>query len=161
MSDLEKDIKKDTAEDASEEKIVPAEEGDLQGDSSNEVAAKWEEALKDQGSKDQRNQGREEPHSAFVDLEADAGDTEVNLDLILDIPVTLSVEIGRAEVTIQDLLKLSQGSIVDLKRDASEPMDVLVNGTLIAHGEVVMVEDRFAVRLTEVLSAAERIRSLK
>ena len=84
-----------------------------------------------------------------------------NMDMILDIPVNLSVEIGRAKISIRNLLKLNQGSVVELNRLAGEPMDIFVNGTLIAHGEVVVVNDKFGVRLTDVISAAERVKKLK
>lgn len=86
---------------------------------------------------------------------------EQNLDVILDIPVTLSMEIGRTEIPIQNLLQLNQGSVVELDRLAGEPMDVLINGTLIAHGEVVVVNEKFGIRLTDVISPAERVRKLR
>lgn len=86
---------------------------------------------------------------------------ETSLDVILDIPVTLSMEIGRSRVSIEELLKLAKGSVVELDRMAGEPLDVLVNGTLVARGEVVVVNDRFGVRLSEVISPAERVKSLK
>jgi flagellar motor switch protein FliN/FliY len=100
----------------------------------------------------------------FADLEADvlAGDIGANsLDMILDIPVTVAVEIGRTRISISDLLKLNQGSVVELDRLAGEPMDITVNGKLIAHGEVVVVNEKFGVRLTDVISAPERVRKLK
>jgi len=84
-----------------------------------------------------------------------------NLDVILDIPVTLSMEIGRTELPINNLLQLNQGSVVELDRLAGEPLDVLVNGTLIAHGEVVVVNEKFGIRLTDVISPAERVKKLK
>jgi flagellar motor switch protein FliN len=86
---------------------------------------------------------------------------EVNLDFILDVPVTLSMEVGRTRVPIRSLLQLNQGSVVELDREAGEPLDVFVNGTLIAHGEVVVVNEKFGIRLTDVISPAERIRKLK
>ncbi len=85
----------------------------------------------------------------------------VNLEVILDIPVTLSMEIGRTRISIRNLLQLNQGSVVELDRLAGEPMDVLVNGTLIAHGEVVVVNDKFGIRFTDVISPAERVRRLR
>ena len=92
----------------------------------------------------------------------DAGaNRELNLDVVLDIPVTLSMEVGRSRVSIRNLLQLSQGSVVELDRATGEPLDVYVNGTLIAHGEVVVVNDKFGIRLTDVISPAERIRKLK
>lgn len=84
-----------------------------------------------------------------------------NLDMILDIPVSISMEIGRTKISIRNLLQLNQGSVVELDRLAGEPMDVLVNGTLIAHGEVVVVNEKFGIRLTDVISAQERIKKLK
>ncbi len=86
---------------------------------------------------------------------------EVNLEFILDVPVILSMEVGRTRVPIRNLLQLNQGSVVELDREAGEPLDVYVNGTLIAHGEVVVVNEKFGIRLTDVISPAERIRKLK
>lgn len=83
------------------------------------------------------------------------------LDTILDIPVTISMEVGRSKISIRNLLQLNQGSVVELDRVAGEPLDVLVNGTLIAHGEVVVVNDKFGIRLTDVISQIERIKKLK
>ena len=87
--------------------------------------------------------------------------TEVNIEAILDVPVTLSMEVGRARIPIRNLLQLTQGAVVELERGAGEPLDVFVNGTLIAHGEVVVVNDKFGIRVTDVVSPAERIRRLK
>lgn len=83
------------------------------------------------------------------------------MELILDIPVTVTVEIGRTKMTIRNLLQLNQGGIVALDRLAGEPLDVMVNGTLVAHGEVVVVNDKFGVRLTDIVSKAERIKRLR
>lgn len=83
------------------------------------------------------------------------------LDVILDIPVNLTMEVGGTEIAIRNLLQLSQGSVIELDRVAGEPLDVKVNGTLIAHGEVVVVNDRYGIRLTDVISPQERIRRLK
>ena len=87
--------------------------------------------------------------------------TDVNLDVILDVPVTLSMEVGRTRIPIRNLLQLNQGSVVELDRAAGEPLDVFVNGTLVAHGQVVVVNEKFGIRLTDVVSPAERIRKLK
>lgn len=84
-----------------------------------------------------------------------------NLDVILDIPVTISMEVGNTEITIRNLLQLNQGSVVELDRLAGEPLDVKVNGTLIAHGEVVVVNEKFGIRLTDVISPTERIKKLR
>src|SRR5262245_16412989 len=86
---------------------------------------------------------------------------DVNLDVILDVPVTLSLEVGRTRLPIRSLLQLNQGSVVELERAAGEPLDVYVNGTLVAHGQVVVVNEKFGIRLTDVVSPAERIRKLK
>lgn len=102
------------------------------------------------------------PAAEFEKLNEDAGGArEVNLDVILDVPVTLSMEVGRTRVPIRNLLQLNQGSVVELERAAGEPLDVFVNGTLIAHGEVVVVNEKFGIRLTDVVSPADRIRKLK
>ena len=86
---------------------------------------------------------------------------DVNLDVVLDVPVTLSLEVGRTRLPIRSLLQLNQGSVVELERAAGEPLDVFVNGTLVAHGQVVVVNEKFGIRLTDVVSPAERIRKLK
>ena len=87
--------------------------------------------------------------------------SDVNLEVILDVPVTLSMEVGRTRIPIRNLLQLNQGSVVELERAAGEPLDVFVNGTLVAHGEVVVVNERFGIRLTDVISPAERLRKLR
>ena len=83
-----------------------------------------------------------------------------SIDVILDIPVTLAMEVGSTNITIRNLLQLNQGSVIELDRLAGEPLDVLVNGTLIAHGEVVVVNEKFGIRLTDVISPQERIKKL-
>ncbi len=92
---------------------------------------------------------------------AKPSDEDVNLDVILDIPVTISMEIGHTKINIRNLLQLNQGSVVELDRMAGEPLDVMVNGTLIAHGEVVVVNEKFGIRLTDIISPSERVRKLK
>ncbi|QRM21084.1 flagellar motor switch protein FliN [Dechloromonas sp. TW-R-39-2] len=82
------------------------------------------------------------------------------LDMILDIPVQITVELGRTKITIKNLLQLAHGSVVELDAMAGEPMDVLVNGTLIAQGEVVVVNDKFGIRLTDIITPSERMRKL-
>ena len=86
---------------------------------------------------------------------------EMNLNLILDVAVTLALEVGRARMSVRDLLQLAPGAIVELDRLAGEPLDVLVNGVRIARGEVVVVNEKFGIRLTDVISPAERIRKLR
>ena len=100
----------------------------------------------------------------FQDLTDEGGKQDardVNLEVILDVPVTLSMEVGRTRIPIRNFLQLNQGSVVELDRPAGEPLDVYVNGTLVAHGEVVVVNERFGIRLTDVISPAERLRKLK
>lgn len=100
----------------------------------------------------------------FSDLQDTGGPSEardVSLEVILDVPVTLSMEVGRTRIPIRNLLQLNQGSVVELDRAAGEPLDVFVNGTLVAHGEVVVVNEKFGIRLTDVISPAERIKKLK
>jgi len=87
-------------------------------------------------------------------------ETHNDIDFILDIPVQLTVELGRTKIAIKNLLQLAQGSVVELDGMAGEPMDVLVNGCLIAQGEVVVVNDKFGIRLTDIITPAERIRKL-
>jgi flagellar motor switch protein FliN len=100
---------------------------------------------------------------AFEELQNNAQKINVNpeLDVILDIPVSISMEVGRTAITIRNLLQLNQGSVIELDRLAGEPLDVLVNGTLIAHGEVVVVNEKFGIRMTDVISPAERIKKLR
>jgi flagellar motor switch protein FliN/FliY len=87
-------------------------------------------------------------------------DTQNDIDFILDIPVQLTVELGRTKIAIKNLLQLAQGSVVELDGMAGEPMDVLVNGCLIAQGEVVVVNDKFGIRLTDIITPSERIRKI-
>jgi flagellar motor switch protein FliN/FliY len=125
----------------------------------------WAEAMAEQAVAEAARDESEEAAAAEFDSledtsEGPAGD-EANLDVILDIPVTISMEIGRTHISIRNLLQLNQGSVVELDRLAGEPMDVLVNGTLVAHGEVVVVNEKFGIRLTDVISPAERVKKLK
>jgi flagellar motor switch protein FliN len=113
-------------------------------------AAQFEELL----AREQRQNAPRAPEPAPTT-------SEVNLDVILDVPVTLSMEVGRTRIPIRNLLQLNQGSVIELDRAAGEPLDVFVNGTLVAHGEVVVVNEKFGIRLTDVISPAERIRKLK
>ena len=89
-----------------------------------------------------------------------SGNMMNELDMILDIPVQITVELGRTKITIKNLLQLAHGSVVELDAMAGEPMDVLVNGTLIAQGEVVVVNDKFGIRLTDIITPSERMRKL-
>ncbi len=84
-----------------------------------------------------------------------------NLDFILDIPLKVTVELGRTSVVIKDLLQLGQGSVLELDKLAGEPLEILVNGKLVAKGEVVVVNEKFGIRLTDIISPVERIETLK
>jgi flagellar motor switch protein FliN len=95
--------------------------------------------------------------SAGAVVTASGNDARPNIDVILDVPVTLSLEVGRAQMSVGRLLRLTQGSVVELDRGAGEPLDVLVNGTLVAHGEIVIVNDKFGIRLTDVVPPGKRI----
>jgi flagellar motor switch protein FliN/FliY len=103
------------------------------------------------------------PAATFEELQAESsagGDGDIKIDSILDVPVTIAMEIGRSRINIRNLLQLNQGSVVELDRLAGEPMDVLVNGTLVAQGEVVVVNEKFGIRLTDIVSPADRIKKL-
>ncbi|AMK77329.1 flagellar motor switch protein FliN/FliY [Methylomonas methanica] len=130
-----------------------------------EAEADWGDALKEQAtaakSAQQGFAAAEFPEfSEQKSKNNGPSSDEVKLDVILDVPVTVSLEIGRTKINIRNLLQLNQGSVVELDRFAGEPMDVLVNGTLVAHGEVVVVNDKFGIRLTDIISPSERVRKL-
>lgn len=120
----------------------------------------WAEALEEQAASESAQQQANPAPVAQLDDDGKPR-KDVDLDMVMDIPVTISMEIGRTRINIRNLLQLSQGSVVELDRLAGEPMDVLVNDTLIAHGEVVVVNDKFGIRLTDVISASERIKKLR
>lgn len=127
----------------------------------------WAAALAEQKAHDAHAQAAQaaapapQPAQIFQNLTPDhVPPAANNLDLILDIPVQLTVELGRTKIAIRNLLQLAQGSVVELDGLAGEPMDVLVNGCLIAQGEVVVVNDKFGIRLTDIISPAERLRRI-
>ena len=124
----------------------------------------WDEALDEQAEASADESSKAEAVELEELTEDDvplSGDEKRKLDTILDIPVTISMEVGRSNISIRNLLQLNQGSVVELDRVAGEALDVLINGTLIAHGEVVVVNDKFGIRLTDVISQTERIKKLK
>ena len=121
------------------------------------MADAWAAALGEQAESEVKPAKLEE----FDASEPISAEERRKLDAILDIPVTITMEVGRSQISIRSLLQLNQGSVVELDRVAGEPLDVLVNGTLIAHGEVVVVNDKFGIRLTDVISQTERIKKLK
>jgi flagellar motor switch protein FliN/FliY len=124
-----------------------------------EAAAEAEaDALKEA----QSQKAQQAPLDELTDMSSPISDDERRkLDTIMDIPVTISMEVGRSQISIRNLLQLNQGSVVELDRIAGESLDVMVNGTLIAHGEVVVVNDKFGIRLTDVISQTERIKKLR
>ncbi len=120
----------------------------------------WSAALAEQAAAEGTPNATVEK-AAFRDFTANGSSVQKNdIDFILDIPVQLTVELGRTKIAIKNLLQLAQGSVVELDGLAGEPMDVLVNGCLIAQGEVVVVNDKFGIRLTDIVTPSERIRKL-
>ena len=143
------------------------EQADAETDKNAETGADAEADLGDALKEQQKSQNLES--AQFNELEqqsdvslakTDISPEDLKLDVILDVPVTISMEIGRTRINIRNLLQLNQGSVIELDRFAGEPMDVFVNGTLIAHGEVVVVNDKFGIRLTDVISPTERVKKL-
>ena len=131
------------------------------------AAAMAEQATADQSLSTEKNSnpltgGQTASASVFQEFSKDgmANSARHDIDLILDIPVQMTVELGRTKIAIKNLLQLAQGSVVELDGMAGEPMDVLVNGCLIAQGEVVVVNDKFGIRLTDIITPSERIRKL-
>lgn len=124
----------------------------------------WAAAMAEQAASEEKKPDTSQlPKAQFEDLGPDTAKPpreNENLELILDIPVTIAMEVGRTKISIRNLLQLNQGSIVELDRLAGEPLDVLVNGTLIAHGEVVVINEKYGIRLTDVISTAERVKKL-
>ncbi len=135
-----------------------AEEG---GD---DAAAGWGDALAEQEAAEssvlQESEVEQAPVFTEFSPKNQLQSTQNDIDFILDIPVQLTVELGRTKISIKNLLQLAQGSVVELDGLAGEPMDVLVNGTLIAQGEVVVVNEKFGIRLTDIITPAERIRKI-
>ena len=133
------------------------EQSDAEAGAAPEADADWGAALEEQ----ETAEAEQVPMQNLVDDGGEGNMGDTNLDVILDIPISIALQIGSAKISIRNLLKLNQGSVVELDRLAGEPLDVLVNGTLIAHGEVVVVNEKYGIRLTDVISAAERIQKLK
>ncbi len=133
-----------------------------------DMADEWAAAMEEQDIVDGEAEQAEAPPTMELDEfdavaqpSGDNGGTQPDLDVILDIPVSISMEVGSTSITIRNLLQLNQGSVIELDRLAGEPLDVLVNGTLIAHGEVVVVNEKFGIRMTDVISPSERIKRLR
>jgi len=124
----------------------------------------WAAAMEEAGTPIEEASATEAENVPLEKIQSSASansNEDINLDVILDIPVTISMEIGNTKINIRNLLQLNQGSVVELDRMAGEPLDVVVNGTLIAHGEVVVVNEKFGIRLTDIISPAERVKKLK
>ena len=167
------DDKKDEQELSEDEKLAAEwesameESGDADEDGrEDEWAAAMAEAGEtddDDGSDDAKDNVRAAPMEEFPEGSNFSQGTgpAPDLDVILDIPVTISMEVGNTQIPIRNLLQLNQGSVIELDRLAGEPLDVLANGTLIAHGEVVVVNEKFGIRLTDVISAQERVKKLR
>lgn len=146
----------------SDDDLAGAEGEDVNQDS---MADEWAAAMAEAESSEA---GADADDVSQIELEELQNDTPMiaagdnpDLDVILDIPVTIAMEVGSTSITIRNLLQLNQGSVIELDRLAGEPLDVLVNGTLIAHGEVVVVNEKFGIRMTDVISPAERIKRLR
>ncbi|MEE2764777.1 MAG: flagellar motor switch protein FliN [Pseudomonadota bacterium] len=143
---------------AAEWEAAMEESGDDAGSTEDEWAAAMEEA----GETGKGDDVQAAPMEEFDHAQPSQGTGPApDMDVILDIPVTISMEVGNTQIPIRNLLQLNQGSVIELDRLAGEPLDVLVNGTLIAHGEVVMVNEKFGIRLTDVISPGERIKRLQ
>ena len=129
------------------------------------LADEWAAALEEQVDSSSEKAASSNEGARAVDLDELTDEStplsDPKLDVILDIPVHMTMEVGGTEIPIRNLLQLNQGSVIELDRVAGEPLDVKINGTLIAHGEVVVVNDRYGIRLTDVISPQERIRRLK
>jgi flagellar motor switch protein FliN/FliY len=122
----------------------------------------WAAAMSEQAVAEATPQPAAQPADIFPSFggTGTGGGMMNELDMILDIPVQITVELGRTKITIKNLLQLAHGSVVELEAMAGEPMDVLVNGTLIAQGEVVVVNDKFGIRLTDIITPSERMRKI-
>lgn len=122
----------------------------------------WAAAMAEQAISEAPATQAAQPADIFPSFGGNAGSAGImnELDMILDIPVQITVELGRTKITIKNLLQLAHGSVVELDAMAGEPMDVMVNGTLIAQGEVVVVNDKFGIRLTDIITPSERMRKL-
>lgn len=126
-----------------------------------DVADDWAAAMEEQEEMESSEYDvTAQPLDELIDGGGVSSSENPDLEVILDIPVNISMVVGNTQISIRNLLQLNQGSVIELDRLAGEPLDVMVNNTLIAHGEVVVVNEKFGIRLTDVISAAERIRKL-
>ena len=132
------------------------------GEDTNAADDDWAAAMAEQATAESTPAASAQPAQIFQSFgETDGKASMMNeLDMILDIPVQIAVELGRTKITIKSLLQLAHGSVVELDAMAGEPMSVYVNGTLIAQGEVVVVNDKFGIRLTDIITPSERMRKV-
>ena len=143
-----------------EEKAVESE------DAGNEqfTADDWASAMAEQGEAEENTTMSQQPATVFSNISADAGldaESAKNLDMVMDIPVQLTVELGHTKMPIRTLLQLAQGSVVELNELAGEPLDVYVNGCLVAQGVVVVVNEKFGIRLTDIITPSERLKKIR
>ncbi|MFL1466171.1 flagellar motor switch protein FliN [Marinobacter sp. HN1S83] len=164
------DDKKDEQELSEDEKLAAEWESAMEesGDDGDSREDEWAAAMTEaEGSGEKEGAGGDNVRAAPMEEFEESADgaqgsgMSPDLDVIMDIPVTISMEVGNTQIPIRNLLQLNQGSVIEMDRLAGEPLDVLVNGTLIAHGEVVMVNEKFGIRLTDVISPGERIKRLQ
>lgn len=168
MADDDKNEEQQLSEDeklAAEWESAMEESGDA-GEGQSEGASvedEWAAAMEEAGETGEQDNIQTAPMEEFnhSTQSSESLGLSQDIDVILDIPVSISMEVGNTQIPIRNLLQLNQGSVIELDRLAGEPLDVLVNGTLIAHGEVVMVNEKFGIRLTDVISPGERIKRLK
>ncbi|AOY87209.1 flagellar motor switch protein FliN [Marinobacter salinus] len=166
MADDDKKDKQELSEDeklAAEWEAAMEESGDAEDEGAGSTEDEWAAAMAEAGESDEKDDVQAAPMEEFDQISQPTQGTgpAPDMDVILDIPVTISMEVGNTQIAIRNLLQLNQGSVIELDRLAGEPLDVLVNGTLIAHGEVVMVNEKFGIRLTDVISPGERIKRLQ
>ncbi len=142
-------------------------EGEASGEEASNEEASSEEASGEEvseeevsGADGESGLAESDDEDSSQESEKDAEDENVNIKLIMDLPLQVVVELGRTKMLINDLLQIGQGSVIELNKQVGEALDVLVNGKLVARGEVVVVKDKFGVRITEVLSTIERIKRL-
>ncbi|MGF2685015.1 flagellar motor switch protein FliN [Marinobacter sp. DUT-3] len=164
------DDKKDEQELSEDEKLAAEWESAMEesGDDGDSREDEWAAAMSEaEGSGEKEGAGGDNVRAAPMEEFEESAEgpqgsgMSPDLDVIMDIPVTISMEVGNTQIPIRNLLQLNQGSVIEMDRLAGEPLDVLVNGTLIAHGEVVMVNEKFGIRLTDVISPGERIKRLQ
>lgn len=147
-----------------EEEVNAAEES---GENEQFTADDWAAAMAEQASSEAETPAPAAPTAkaaVFNSLSADSPlspEAAKNLELVMDIPVQMTVELGRARMPIRNLLQLAQGSVVELNELAGEPLDVFINGCLVAQGEVVVVNEKFGIRLTDIITPSERLKKLK